>query len=321
MGPYVKEGMALDLTPYLDADNGAWRKTFNETLLNIGNYNGKIYSVPLETNFPIIIVNKDLLASYGITIPENWNWDQFLDVCSKIKAKGLFPFAMPTDNQKQDWMISNGLLSLAGSKNMLEQMKTADVACTDQIFTECFTKIKDVYDKDYMYPGKGAVTLTTDEGRAAFYQKKVAFTAEVAAGVSSVIKDAKFNCEIIPWPSMGTKNYVMGGCGGLFVPANAKDPEASVEVLKAYTSAKVMQIAADHGYAVANNQVTITDPIVKKEAELSSQIYAYEFKTFDTKLNDYVISKALPEIVLGDGPDACAKAMEAIRKTAKAAAK
>jgi ABC-type glycerol-3-phosphate transport system substrate-binding protein len=318
MGSFVQEGMALDLTPYLDADGGAWRRTFNENLLNIANFGGKIYNIPLEVNTPVILANQDMLNRLGITVPRNWNWEQFLDVCQRIKGQNVFPFAMPTDNQKQDWMIRNGLLSLAGTRGLLEQMRNADVPCTDPIFIECFTKTRDVYDKGYMYPGPGAVTLTTDESRAAFYQGRTPFTAEVAAGIKSVVGDAPFNCVILPWPSMGERNFVLGGCGGMFVPANVKDPAAAVEVMRKYADVEIAQMYVNGGMIVPNNQVRINDPVLSSIQEIAKDIYSYEFKSYDARLNDYVSSQALPEIVLGGGPGAAAQALERLRVAAKA---
>jgi ABC-type glycerol-3-phosphate transport system substrate-binding protein len=317
MKPYVDDGMALDLTPYLDADNGDWRSWFNENLLSIAEFDGKIYNVPVTSNFPTLLANKELFEAAGIAVPEHWTWDEFMAVCKQFKDYGVFPFANPTDNQKQDWIFSNGVLSMGKDQGMLEDLAAGKVACTEDIFKTALENTKALFDNEYMYPGEGAVSLTTDESRAAFYQGKVAFTAEVAAGCLSVVDEAPFDVVVIEWPSMGSQSVTMGGCDGLFIPANVADPDAAAAVLKEYTSAPIQQINVDNGYSVAIDTVDVTNEALKGVMAASANVYPYEFKSLTPELNDYVISQMLAELVLGDdGVDTCMKAMEDLRQSA-----
>ena len=318
MNPYVQEGMALDLTPYLDENNGEWRKTFNPNLLKIAEFNGKVYNIPITSNFPTILVNVDLLKQAGIEAPKKWTWDEFLNICKMLKDKGIFPFANPIDNQKQHWFFSNGVLSLGKDRGLLEDLAAGKVPCTDPLFKEVLDKIKGLYDKGYMYPGEGAVSLTTDESRAAFSQGKVAFSAEVAAGILSVIAAAPFETAVVEWPAMGSESITLGGCDGLFIPSNVADPRVAAAVLKEYTSAKIQQINIDNGFAVAINTVNVEDEILKSIMAGSSNVYPYEFFTISPELNDYVISQLLAELVLGSGAETCIRQMETLRQTAAA---
>lgn len=61
--------MCLDLTPYLDADNGAWRSTFDENMLSLGTVDGKIYGVPTTPNFSWMIANVELFKQAGMAAP------------------------------------------------------------------------------------------------------------------------------------------------------------------------------------------------------------------------------------------------------------
>lgn len=318
MNPYVQEGMALDLTPYLDENNGEWRKTFNQNLLKIAEFNGKVYNIPITPNFPTIVANVDLLKQAGIEVPKKWTWNEFLNICKTLKDKGIFPFANPIDNQKQDWLFCNGVLSLGKDRGLLEDLAAGKVPCTDPLFREALDKTKGLYDNGYMYPGEGAVSLTTDESRAAFSQGKVAFSAEVAAGILSVIAAAPFETTVVEWPAMGSESVVMGGCDGLFIPSNAADPKAAVAVLKEYTSAKIQQINIDNGFAVAIDTVTVEDETLKSIMAGSSNVYPYEFKGISPELNDYVRSQLLAELVLGSGAETCIRQMETLRQGALA---
>ena len=313
MKPYVDDGMALDLTPYLDANDGEWRSWFSENLLSIAEYDGKIYNIPITSNFSTILANKALFDEAGIEVPKSWTWDAFVSVCEQFKDYGVFPFANPTDNQKQDWVFSNGILSLGNDQGILEDLAAGKIACTEDIFATALANTKNLYDSKFMYPGEGAVSLTTDESRAAFYQGKVAFIAEVAAGSLSVVNDAPFEVVTIEWPSMGSQSRTMGGCDGLFIPSNVKDPDAAAAVLKEYTTAAIQQINVDKGYAIAINTVEVNDKALQGIMAASANVYPYEFKSISTELNDYVISQMLAELVLGKGAEECMQAMEDLR--------
>ncbi len=313
MRPLIDSNMALDLTPYLEANGGEWKNSFYESALNTGKFDGKYYGIPINSNFSLMIANKDLLDANGITIPENWNWDQFVDVCKQLKDKDIFPMGLNTDNQQGDWFFRNGILSLSASAGNLEQMASAEIPATDALFEKVFTNVKGLYDNQYMYPGKGAVTVKRDEIKAGFYQGKIAIIADIASGVGGTIEEAPFNTVLIPWPSMGATNAILGGCDGLFIPSNVADPDAAVEVLKTYTSVPVQQIHANAGFPIANKLVEVNDPTTKAVVELSSAVYPFEFANMDARLKDYLGNQALAEVVLGQGVAAAQEALEQIR--------
>ncbi|WP_343246976.1 ABC transporter substrate-binding protein [Diplocloster hominis] len=307
--------MCLDLTPYLDADGGAWRNTFDENMLSIGTVDGKTYAVPTTPNFACLIANKELFEEAGVALPEGtyWSWEDFQKACEGLKAKGIFPVSNPTDNQKGPWMWGNGLMSLAKDAGKLEAVANGEVECSDPVFEKALTNTKELYDKEYMYPGEGAVTLTTDESRAGFSQGKAAMCAEVAAGIGSVIESLPFEAVIVPWPSMGSENVVTGGSDGLFIPANVKDPDAAVEVLKTYTSPEVQQINADHGFVVSVKGTASDDPVVDKLSEFTFAVCTKEIKGLGPAMEEYYVNQSLAELVLGGGVSSVMDNLEEIR--------
>ncbi len=315
IGRFAGEGMALDLTPYLEANDGEWKKTFIPAALDTGLVDGKYYAVPLNSNFSIIIANQDLLDKYGIKIPENWTWDQFTAIMKEIKDKsGAYPFANASDNGRSDWLYRNGILSAGKSAGLLDDLYNNKVAGTDPIFATVLNNVKGLYDKGYMYPGKGAVTIKNDEVKAGFYQGKVALMTEIAAGAAATIKDASFKTTIIAWPSMGDQNAVLGGCDGLFIPANSPNKEAAVEILKTYLGKDIQTIHANAGLPIANAQVEISDPVTKKIVEVSSNVSAKEFGISDSKFSEYTGKVMMADLVLGDGVAAVQKKLEELRQ-------
>ena len=314
--PLVESDMCLDLTPYLTANNNEWMNTFVDGTLEAGMIDGKYYAVPMNANYSLMVANKDLLDSYGITVDPNWTWDEMLSICATLQSNGVFGLAANTDNAQGDWFFRNGLLSLSATAGKLEDMAEGKIPCTDDIFKTCFTNIGNLYSAGYMYPGEGAVTLTLDEAKAAFYQGKAAIFPCVAANLASVVADADFEVVVLSWPSMGSVNAVLGGFDGLFIPANVEDPEAAVEVLMTYLSAEVQAIHAEAGYSVVNKSVEISDPLTKQVVELSGNVYTREFQAISAKIQDYMVNQALAEVVLGEGVDAALADLETLRQEA-----
>jgi ABC-type glycerol-3-phosphate transport system substrate-binding protein len=301
MKTFVQAGQALDLTPYLEANNGEWKKTFNPNLLEIANYDGKYYNVPVSSNFSVLFVNKAIFEQAGVAIPGEWNWEEFMAACKTIKEKtGVFPFAI--QRVIQEWPYRNGLLSLAKKENKLEELAQGKVPATDPIFRIPLQNIKELYDKQYWYPGQGALTTTKEEAYAAFMQGKVAMLAEVATDTAKIFADAKANnidAAVVAWPAMGGENVILGGADGFFIPSNAPHKEEAVEVLKTFLSTEVQQIHADEGYPAANIKVKVQNEAMNQVIGLASHIYPYEFMALSPKISDYIMKEMIPNYLLG----------------------
>ncbi|MDD2958932.1 MAG: extracellular solute-binding protein [Lachnospiraceae bacterium] len=61
---------------------------------------GEMYSIPWEGNAEYFWYNKDLFAQAGVEVPKSF--DEFLDVCAKLKEKGITPIAI---GNKDQWPI------------------------------------------------------------------------------------------------------------------------------------------------------------------------------------------------------------------------
>lgn len=85
---YAKVGLLKDITPDLDADNGAWRATFSPGALGVYAYEGKNYGVPWDMGMVGIWYNKALFDQAGITSPPK-TWNELLDAVRKLKAAGI----------------------------------------------------------------------------------------------------------------------------------------------------------------------------------------------------------------------------------------
>ena len=314
-GTFVNAGMALDLTPYLDENNGEWRNRFVDGALKVGTYNGKVYAVPYDSVYPLLIANQDILDQAGLSLPDGpLMWDDFMAMLETIDQKtDAWPIGIISEYAS--WVPRNNLITNWPDDQQMLEFAAGNIPFTHPNVVEAFEAAKELYDK-YAYPGKGALTLMPDQLDVAFSQGKVAIIAQVNILAAQSIRNSGLkNLKIGSWPIMGL-NYVLGGSDGYLIPANVKHPEASVEVAKFLTSPEIMQIWVDHGTPVAVKGVQTDDPNFHLYSKDAGIIAPNEVINVDSAIFDIIVSK-MPANYIFNGM-AALEELEKIRQEAAA---
>ena len=313
METFVNANMALDLTPYLEENNGAWKKQFTNNSLEIGTYHGKVYAVPYSSVYPLIEANKDIFDKAGVAIPkDSWTWDEFMKACAKIKAKtGVYPVGLYRD--WACWIIRNGLMNIWPNKAMMQDFYTGKIPFTNPSVIKVFDNTKKLYDHQYLYPGKGALTATLDQINIGFKQGKVAMKMDVnILTAKSIAQSGLKHVAILSWPKMGPLDYIMGGCNGYMVPANALHPKDSIEIIKYLTSPEIAQIQADNGMPVTINGVKSKDPNLALYSKDTPRLFPKEIIQLSPQMDDYICKK-MPANYIFDSKSSLAE-LEKIRQ-------
>ncbi|MFE1646041.1 ABC transporter substrate-binding protein [Microbacterium sp. P01] len=97
-GAYAGRGQLLDLKPLLSSDREA---QFTPTAWKAVQNNGGVFGLPHHTDTSAILVNREMLATAGITeVPERledaWTWDELADIGDRLRAAlpaDRYPFA------------------------------------------------------------------------------------------------------------------------------------------------------------------------------------------------------------------------------------
>ncbi|MEK5163254.1 extracellular solute-binding protein [Paenibacillus sp. FSL R5-0527] len=312
----VNGNLALDLTPYLEANNGEWKTSFLDGALNTGTYNGRVYAVPSTPVYPVLEVNKDILDQVGVDLPDGpMSWAEFKNILSIIKEKaGIAPLGLQKD--WASWTVRELFYSVWPDEQKLLAWSKGQIAFTDPTIVNVFNEVKELYDKEYVYPGKGALTTTLDQVNTAFQSGKIAIKADLNSLVKQSIKDSGLrNVEIISWPHMGTRTKVLGGYNGYMIPINAKHPAASVEVLKYLTSAEVLQHRVNSGAPVMVKGVIADDPHFAEYSKDIGKMYKEpEMLSLSPSIADYM-GNNMPANFLFYGMDAL-KELDMLRQEA-----
>ncbi|MDO4473739.1 MAG: extracellular solute-binding protein [Eubacteriales bacterium] len=87
---FARNDLALDLTPYLEAD-AEWADGFLPAFLANSTLDGSTYAIPFRSGIMYFVYNKQVFEDYNLEVPETW--DEFIAICEKLKDTDVTPIA------------------------------------------------------------------------------------------------------------------------------------------------------------------------------------------------------------------------------------
>jgi len=153
----VSSGALAQLDERIARDPAFDTVAYYEPCLRSGQYDGKQYALPHESVPTIMFVNKTLLETNGIAIPDNdWTWEDFYTICQQVthvdaRQYGVYGYSW------LDAMYSNGasLFSKDGRSCYLAEEKVIEAIAFSKRLTE-------------LNEGYNVTARDFDEGRVAF---------------------------------------------------------------------------------------------------------------------------------------------------------
>jgi ABC-type glycerol-3-phosphate transport system substrate-binding protein len=244
---FIKAGHVLNLSPYMDMDNGQWEKTFYPKALNVNKFlqgnefevSPGIYAAPLDVMNIQMIYNKDLFKKAGLD-PENppKDWVEFLDAGNKLHAAGIQGMV---SGWGEIWMIdclaSNYAYNIMGEKKFVDTIK-GEVSYADQDWIEVFTVFKDMRDNNLL--AKGIVTMVNKHAEQMFANQRaaLAFNGSWCVNVyNGMNPDLNYGVMLPPAYSNKYPMKIWGGAGAsLMVSARSKNIDKVIKFLKWLTA-------------------------------------------------------------------------------------
>jgi ABC-type glycerol-3-phosphate transport system substrate-binding protein len=90
-------------------------KQFYKTGLDMWNWKGKQWGLPLAVGGEVVLFNKRLFDSKGIKYPDkNWNYDDFLDICRRLNDSAGDKFALMIGQNGLHYMMGTFVLNFGG---------------------------------------------------------------------------------------------------------------------------------------------------------------------------------------------------------------
>lgn len=263
----------LDLTPYLNSDE-SWKNLFDMRTLDFNSRNGKIYALPDETQVIGYFYNKEMYKKAGISSPAT-TWDEFFSDCDKLKAVGITPLSMDTEDSA--WITSLLTGAIVGTSNSAGAKFMDEMEPTNYSTGEFINAVEKTQKMLQKYTTKDAIGGKYENGANNFYSGKTAMIANGVWEISDFSDTTKAPSGFAS--KVGTAIYPNSGVYnapliGYFVCAkNKAQQKAAVEVIKYFTSAESQALALNLiGRVPSSPKVEITSSIKAKYPLLAQSL-------------------------------------------------
>ncbi len=295
MVEFTRDNMAMDLTPYLEANNGAWKNTFSQKLLDLGKVNGHYYSIPIHISGSIMYYNKAILKKYNITPPVTI--DEYIAAAKKLKGTGIA--LMGAKNGVYFHITRSDLSQAAKDAGVFDNWIQGKVSFTSPFVKTFYTKVAQLFqDPEAWYGGvPGCFNLTADELTSAYLKGKVAMFLDNIVLAGFYAADTKDNDLGITYMPTLTKTNISidGGANGFFIPYNTKHPAEAVSLIKEF-GGQDFQMRCWKELGIVGALKTL--PVTKEAANVIQYIDPRDVATLSPELGSE-IDKSIMNIVLG----------------------
>lgn len=259
---YSREGMLYDLTKHIDKNYWGLSKG----LFSTHTYQGKIYGIPMFPTVNSVWYNKEMFEKYGLKAPATWS--EFMDVCEKLKKKGIIPFSI---GGKDAWTILHPFMYLAdrtAGAELYSKAKAGTARFDHPDFVRAFALLETLSKKGYLPPD--VLNLTYGDATQLMVRDRAAMMSQgnwlYNILTSESTKDFD-KWDFFPFPVIeggkGDPKAVIGCADGFSINESCKHPEAAVKFLKFITSKKSIVDCHQKTHAL----VAMADPYMDESAQ------------------------------------------------------
>lgn len=256
---FVEQGKVVSIED-IRKEYPDYASNMKDEMLGASPVDGKNYSVPVNGYWEGLFVNKKVLAEAGVKVPTaETTYEEFLDMCQKIKDAGFTPIAASLQQIPHYWfefaIFNNGDLA---------SHSTAPAAVDDangKAWAAGLEDIKSLYEKGY-FP-ENTLTATDDETFQLFTNNKAAFLIDGSwkvGGIESAVENIDdFTVTHVPGKGNRKTTEVIGGISmGYYITQKCwEDPDkraAAVDFITHMTSdEKVLKFAGSSLTALKAN--------------------------------------------------------------------
>lgn len=317
---FTQSDMALDLTPYLEANDSAWKNTFVPALIDGGKVGDKYYAVSYQPVIETIFYNVDLFKEHGVEVPTTW--DEYMAACEQFKAAGVYGIGNWSGQNHQllefayQYMANDGTLEAytAGEADFTQNTGLA----------KTLEGWKYVYDNGYWYPGEGALTSTKEQTQAAWYQGKIATLFDAGSNAGTYETECDFEVGVMKFPLVqeNGKYGLNVVTNALFIPVNAKHPDEAAKFIEYYTSDEGMAhiIASGRLPSTLSMQDKIESPVLKAllETTTGENVVGYKhIQNISSEMNAYVQNDMIGAVCTGTPVEEILQQLEDYRLAAE----
>lgn len=232
---YANAGLLYDITDLIPVED-------QNQFYSLNKYNGRLYGLPIQESSAGFYYNKNIFRAAGIDVSgytaENpWTFEQFKDVCARLKAHGVTAVDMRIDatNDETAPYLLYPFVYAAGGSFVSEDGYTAQGYYNSAASAKGIQFIKDLVDAGYTSFGIGATDFFT--GKVGMY---------LSSGWTIPELDNKYkesfasrdDWGLLPYPKDVTAASATGSWSYAITNNHHTDKTVIVELLKWMTSAE-----------------------------------------------------------------------------------
>ena len=247
-----------------------YASNMKDGMLGASPVDGKNYSVPVNGYWEGMFVNKKVIEAAGVSIPDaSTTWDEFMEICQKIKDAGYTPIAASLATIPHYWFEFSIYNFLDTATHNILPKSTSDTQ--GKAWINGLTDIKTLYEKGF-FP-ENTLTGTDDDTVQAFIEGKSAFLIDGSwkvGGIENLTDDIdNFTVTYVPGKNSRKTTDIIGGLSsGYYITRKAwDDPDkraAAVNFVSYMTSDEMVSKFAAVSATALKNGVKVD------ESQLSS---------------------------------------------------
>ena len=247
-----EDGIIMDLT------GQEFLSSVEPSSLEMSTYNGKNWRLPYSLSCYGLYVRTDIFEEQGLALPTTW--DELMDVCEKLTAAGITPFALPDKTmvyQRMERMMS----FMSEDDTEFKQIAAGELEAKDSNLLQNYANAA-LQIVNYMTPESLGAEYTES------YQQLIAGQAAMTinGGWSlATLKDydPDIKVALIPMPNpTGEESKVVVSIDTNFcISSSTKHPEECLKFFEYLAQPEVAQVYADkEGSPCVINGVTVSTP-------------------------------------------------------------
>lgn len=207
---------------------------------------GEVYALPVYGYWEALFVNKKICKEAGVKIPdENTTWEEFMDICSKIREAGYTPIAASLAKEPHYWF--EFALYNQMSQKTHDQIPVSLDEPSGQAWMAGLSDLKGMFQKGYFL--RNTLYTSADESFQSFLDGEAAFLVDGSWKIGTIVSNAEnvddFTVTYVPGKGERKGTDIIGGfSSGWYITTKAwEDPEkqaAAVEFISYMTSDKAV---------------------------------------------------------------------------------
>jgi multiple sugar transport system substrate-binding protein len=254
-------------------------------------FNGKVYAAPWALLNNTIVYNKKIFNRLGLKEPTTFQ--EFLDVCAKIKAAGIYPIG----HHSASWGSFVWLQIMLGS---YDPQLYLDICSGKEKYTSDRTKAAMRVWDDML--NKGYFSDPRDDWTRALAEEEIAMANFTTADPIGLTRDyglqpiTDYDTFVVPSQNPRNKAPIFFEVAPLCVSAHSAQKAQALEIIKHYYELPVQQNFSDNYGYVNSSKVKVSNGVTAKMYAFGSQPDKYQmilrfYENTPAELRDVVINE------------------------------